>query len=106
LVGVQGDSAVSRRSGRYVFRERECRDRALVLNGDFLHPLHQRETGHVSRTVARWVGIAQRYSAKQARRGCRSGEARRAASAEQRARALVMRETRTTIRKIAAALGL
>ena len=86
-----------RRSDRnYVLWQAQVYDRALERNGEFLHPLTSREVWHIAKSVTKWVWARDAkaeaaFVARQAWKGQRSGEVRRAASEDQRARACSMR---------------
>jgi hypothetical protein len=86
-----------RRSDRnYVLWQAQVYDRALERNGEFLHPLTGREVWHIAKSVTKWVWARDAkaeaaFVARQAWKGQRSGEVRRAASEDQRAQARSMR---------------
>jgi hypothetical protein len=100
-----------RRADRnYVLWQAQVYDRALERNGEFLHPLTGREVWHIARSVTKWVWARDAkaeaaFVARQAWKGQRSGEVRRAASEDRRARALQMASERVSQRRIAAELG-
>ena len=86
-----------RRSDRnYVLWQAQVYDRALERNGEFLHPLTSREVWHIAKSVTKWVWARDAkaeaaFVARQAWKGQRSGEVRRAATEDQRASARLMR---------------
>ena len=90
-----------------------CNSRALVYNGDFMTPLHGREVWHVARSVAKWTwkhttpkGFSDWQAAQGRKGGVASGEARRLANAEHRAKAHQMALAGCSVREIAHALGM
>lgn len=88
-----------------------CRARAMTINLQFPTPLHWSEVRHVAKSVARWVwkhttqAGYELWRTKQGKRGGKaSGAARRAASAEKRARALELHAVGMSQRAIATEL--
>jgi hypothetical protein len=66
----------------------ECHEKSLGRNGDFARPLDARERYHVAKSVSRWTwrkdaGAQARFLARQAAKGRKSGQVRRAGSVEE-----------------------
>lgn len=99
--------------GAFIYWQKHLYELALDYTGmEHPAPLDFREAHHIARSVARWVwsrfdvhASDARFSALQAHRGKRSGEARRQASEQQRATARLLRAKGLSIRAIADELG-
>lgn len=99
--------------GAFIYWQKHLYELALDYTGmQHPAPLDFREAHHIARSVARWVwnrfdvhASDARFSALQAHRGKRSGEARRQASEQQRATARLLRAKGLSIRAIADELG-
>jgi hypothetical protein len=81
----------------FVLWQSHLNNKALLRNGDFLHPLDPREVWHIAKSVSKWTwrrfdieASDRRFRDLQAHRGTLSGEARRAASEDKRAGARLM----------------
>jgi hypothetical protein len=97
----------------YTLWESECLSKALELNSLFIvpfSPLPQSECLHLAKSVAKWtwkqdVGVATRFTARQAARGKKggvaSGRARAAASEDKQVSARVMTAAGLSSRQIA-----
>lgn len=92
----------------------EVFDRALTLNGDFPHPMAEREVGHIAKSVGKWVwkrdtqaraDFLARQSAKGAKGGKASGVIRLARAVEGADKALALRQQGLSLRAISEALG-
>jgi hypothetical protein len=46
---------VAKQRGNYVIWQADCNNRALVRNGDFLHPMDGREVWHIAKSVSLWT---------------------------------------------------
>jgi hypothetical protein len=69
--------------GNYVMWQSDCNSRALVRNGDFLHPMDGREVWHIAKSVALWTwrkfdlaASDRRFHEKQAYRSAAAHRAR------------------------------
>jgi hypothetical protein len=96
----------------YVLWQSHLNNKALLRNGDFLHPLDPREVWYIAKSVSKWTwrrfdieASDARFSALQAHRGRLGGLAKGAANEDMRATARIMRARGLSLRAIAAELG-
>ena len=89
-----------------------CNSRALTINAQFSSPLGGKEVWHIAKSVAKytWAHTTQKgfsdWQATQGQKGgVASGKARRSASEDKRAKAVLMRTSGMTYTEIAAELG-
>lgn len=103
-----------REERNFVLWQSRAYDRALDMNGDFLHPLHGKEVWHLANSVARWcwardadarIAFRARQAARGQRGGVASGAARRELRAEDRASARLLAAQGLSTRAIGQRLG-
>lgn len=103
----------AKQRGNFVLWQADCNNRALMRNGDFLHPLDGREVWHIAKSVARWTwqkfDLAEsdrRFRARQAHRSAAANRARWGESEDKQASARLMRAAGQTVPMIARQLGI
>lgn len=99
-----------RQQRNFLVWQTQAYNHALKFNGEFLHPLDEREVWHVAASVARWTwrkdaDARAKFIGRQAARGRRSGEIRREAQADKHTSARLLAAQGYSVRAIAEQLG-